>query len=417
MHICILSPFNAAENPRIAKEAAALLDAGYRVTVVCGSYAGWSQRFAADALPQACSIKEVRYGPAAAPGDRLVQLGRRFGGRMLVAAGAPLAQAAVLANSDATPGLRSAALQTEADLFVAHYVAALPAAADAARAHNALYAFDAEDFHTGEIPDTPARARERGIVRSIERALLPGCAHVTAASPGIAAAYATEYGLRDPTVVLNVFPRSNAPGAPTPKGEARPGPSLYWFSQTIGPNRGLECAVEALALAQSRPHLYLRGTPSAGYLDILRGLAASAGVGDRLHFLEPAHPRDMEKLAARHDLGLVCETGYTHNRRIALTNKQFSYLLAGIPAIMSDVAAHHAFARDAEGAATLYETGRAGSLAARIDDILQHPDRLAAMRLRAYQLGQERFNWEVEQSKLIACVRETLAGAAAHAKT
>ena len=30
--------------------------------------------------------------------------------------------------------------------------------------------------------------------------------------------------------------------------------------------------------------------------------------------------------------------------------------------------------------------------------------------LRAYQLGQERFNWEVEQSKLIARVRETLAG-------
>lgn len=409
MHVCILSPFNAAENPRVVKEAAALLEAGYRVTVICGSYAGWSERFAADALPQGCMIRQVRYGPAAAPADRLVQLGRRFGGRMLVAAGAPLPQAAVLANSDATPGLRSAALQTEADLFVAHYVAALPAAADAARAQNALYAFDAEDFHTGEVPDTPARAVEKGIVRSIERALVPGCAHVTAASPGIAAAYAAEYGLCHPTVVLNVFPRSNAPSAPTPKGEVRPGPSLYWFSQTIGPNRGLECAVEALGLARSRPHLYLRGAPSAGYMDILRGMAAATGVEDQLHFLEPAHPRDMEKLAAQYDLGLVCETGYTHNRRIALTNKQFSYLLAGVPAIMSDVPAHQAFASDAEGAAMLYETGRAASLAAQIDDVLQNPDRLAAMRLRAYQLGQERFNWEVEQSKLIARVRQTLA--------
>jgi hypothetical protein len=117
----------------------------------------------------------------------------------------------------------------------------------------------------------------------------------------------------------------------------------------------------------------------------------------------------MEKLAAQYDLGLVCETEYTHNRRIALTNKQFSYLLAGVPAIMSDVPAHQAFASDAEGAVMLYETGRAASLAAQIDDVLQNPDRLAAMRLRAYQLGQERFNWEVEQSKLIARVRQTLA--------
>ena len=51
MHVCILTPYNPAENPRVVKEAAALLGAGYRVTVVCGSYAGWSRQFAADALP------------------------------------------------------------------------------------------------------------------------------------------------------------------------------------------------------------------------------------------------------------------------------------------------------------------------------------------------------------------------------
>jgi glycosyltransferase involved in cell wall biosynthesis len=380
--------------------------------VVCGSYAGWSRQFAVDALPPGCAVKEVRYGPAASPADRLVQLGRRFGGRMLIAAGAPTTQAAILANSDATPGLRRAALRTGADLYVAHYTAALPAAADAARARNALYAFDAEDFHTGEIPDLAEYARERSIVRSIEKALLPGCAHVTAASPGIAEAYAAEYGLRQPTVVLNVFPRSNAPEAPTSKGNAEPGPSLYWFSQTIGPNRGLECAIQALGLAQTRPHLYLRGTPAAGYGASLRQLAGAAGVEDRLHVLEPAAPHQMERLAAQHDLGFVGETGYTFNRRIALTNKQFSYLLAGIPAILSDVPAHQAFARDADGAVTLYETGDAPSLATQLDGILAHPDRLAAMRVRAFQLGQERFNWQVEQAKLIACVEQTLRGAA-----
>lgn len=416
MHVCILTPYNPAENPRVVKEAAALLGAGYRVTVVCGSYAGWSRQFAADALPHGCAVREVRYGAAAPPADRLVQLGRRFGGRMLVAAGASTAQAAILANSDATPGLRRAALQTDADLYVAHYTAALPAAADAARARNALYAFDAEDYHLGEIPDAPERARERSIVRAIERTLLAGCAHLTAASPGIADAYAAEYGLPRPEVVLNVFPRGNAPEAPTAHGAAEPRPSVYWFSQTIGPNRGLECAVQALALARTRPHLHLRGTPAAGCLDSLRQLASAAGVGAHVHVLAPAPPHEMERLAARHDLGLVGETGYTHNRRIALTNKQFSYLLAGVPAVMSDVPAHRAFARDAEGAATLYKTGDAASLAAQLDEMLENPQRLAAMRLRAFQLGQERFNWEVEQGKFLARVQETLKSRTAQAE-
>lgn len=416
MHICILTPYNAAENPRVVKEAAALLDAGYRVTVVCGSYAGWSRQFATAALPQGCAVREVRYGPAAPRADRVVQLGRRFGGRMLVAAGASTAQTAILANSDATPGLRRAALQTDADLYVAHYTAALPAAVDAARKRNALYAFDAEDFHVGEIPDAPARAQERSIVRAIERALLPNCAHITAASPGIADAYAAEYSLPRPAVVLNVFPRSNAPEAPTARGAAEPGPSLYWFSQTIGPNRGLECAVQAIGLARTRQHLHLRGTPASGYMAELRRLAAAAGVADRVHVLEPAAPQEMERLAAQHDLGLAGETGYTHNRRIALTNKQFSYLLAGVPAIMSDVPAHRAFARDAEGAAVLYKTDNAASLAAQLDEILENPERLAAMRLRAFQFGQERFNWEVEQVKLLAVVRETLKSKAAQAE-
>jgi glycosyltransferase involved in cell wall biosynthesis len=140
-------------------------------------------------------------------------------------------------------------------------------------------------------------------------------------------------------------------------------------------------------------------------------VAAAASVEDRLHVLEPAAPHQMERLAAQHDLGFVGETGYTHNRRIALTNKQFSYLLAGVPAIMSNVPAHQAFARDADGAVTLYETGDAASLATQLDSILANSERLAAMRVRAFQLGQERFNWQVEQAKLIARVKQTLTGA------
>src|SRR5262249_3438816 len=133
--------------------------------------------------------------------------------------------------------LARAAGQSPADLYIAHYPGALPGAAMAARRHEGVYAFDAEDFHLGDHPDTPLFRREKQMVRAIESRYLPGCVYVSAASPGIAEAYADAYRIARPTVIFNVFPRSQGPSASTPAGSAIPGPSLYWFSQTIGPDR------------------------------------------------------------------------------------------------------------------------------------------------------------------------------------
>ena len=119
--------------------------------------------------------------------------------------------------------------------------------------------------------------------------------------------------------------RANIPDGPSPRSTTSPGPSLYWFSQTIGPDRGLECAVRAIALADCKPHLYLRGFVSHAYRQRLVALARAMGVENRLHLLPPAPLEQMERLAAVYDVGLVAETGATPNRRIALTNKLFTY--------------------------------------------------------------------------------------------
>jgi len=220
-------------------------------------------------------------------------------------------------------------------------------------------------------------------------------------------AYNEAYGIPLPTVVLNVFPLSQAPDAPTPKGTAMPGPSLYWFSQTIGPDRGLECAVRAITRAQSKPHLYLRGTPAAAYASLLRGLAEEQGCADRLHLLPPAMPQQMERLAVEYDVGLVGETGHTPNRRICLTNKQFTYLLAGLPVLFSDIPAHRQLANELGDAARLYAVDDADELAQQLDTILLSSVLLSKSRQLAWRFGQGRYNWEFEEKLLLACVDNT----------
>jgi glycosyltransferase involved in cell wall biosynthesis len=252
------------------------------------------------------------------------------------------------------------------------------------------------------------------MTRIIEKRYLPGCAYVSAASPGIASAYAQAYGIAVPTVVLNVFPLNQAPRMPSPYGVAKPGPSVYWFSQTIGPDRGIECAVHAISKSRARPHLYLRGTPATGFVEQLRVIAAEVGVSDHVHILPPSAPSEMERLAALFDIGLVGETGYTPNRKIALTNKLFSYLLAGIPAVLSSIPAHREIAQDLGPAARLYAVDDAECLAAALDHYLSDAKQLSAARVAAYELGQRKYNWEIEQHKLIAAVDSVFVDQCAH---
>ena len=400
-HICILTPGQIGSNPRVVKEADALHEAGFRMTVV-----------ATRTLDRVESRDQSLMARIPWQLER-IDLRSRHGWRMrrLPQIAARRAYEATqwraLAErsfSPFTPALVKAATRQPADLYIAHYPAALPAAAAAAQRHGASYAYDAEDFHLGDWPDSSCFATERKLVREIEAKYLPGCGYVTAASPGIADAYAEAYGMARPTVVLNVFPLGQGPGGTTPKGTAEPGPSVYWFSQTIGPDRGLECAVRAIGAARTRPHLYLRGTPAAGYSDQLAALTADVGAAGRVHLLPPAAPEEMERLAAAYDVGLVSETGYTASRRACLTNKLFSFLIAGVPPLMSDTPAQRAFGVQAGLLDQLYPIDDAEALAALIDSMLGSPERLAAARTQAYRLASERYNWGTEMAALVKVV-------------
>jgi glycosyltransferase involved in cell wall biosynthesis len=400
VRVCLITPGHLSTNPRLVKEADALTQAGHEVTVLAATYQAWGREtdraFAERPWRRA---SPVAFGPDAPAGLRILQVARQRAARAVFAAGARGPRIAAAAAHPATPDLAAAAAQIPADLYIAHYIAALPAAARAAQAHGAAYAFDAEDFHAGEAPD--GVAGDRPLIASVERAFLPGAAWVTAASPGIADAYVEAYGLARPTVLLNVFPRDEAPAGPTGGGSFEPGPSVYWFSQTLGPDRGLEAAIGAIGRARSRPHLVLRGQPARGYRAELERLAAQAGAADRLHVRPLAAPCDMARLAAEHDLGLAAETGRTRNRQIALTNKLFTYLLAGVPTLLSDIEAHRRIAAEMGGAARLYRVDDPETLAAAMDAYLLDPERLAKARAEAFLLGQTRYNWEVEKQTLL----------------
>jgi hypothetical protein len=384
------------------KEADALHAAGYDVTVIATKTMEIVEprdRALMQRIPWALQRVDL--------GSRLQWRARRVkqmaARGMLRATGS--ARFAGQAFSPYTGPLQEAALAMQADLYIAHYPAALPAAAVAAQRYDAQLAYDAEDFHVGQPPDEPAFDEERALLRLVEGQYLPRCSYVTAASPGIADALAETYAISRPQVILNLFPLDQAPPVPTVRGTAAPGPSIYWFSQTVGPNRGLECAIEAIGRAATKPHLYIRGTPTQNYPDELQSFAERFGAAERIHLLPPNSPDEMVRLAAQYDLGLCSEPGHTWNNRIALTNKLFTYMLAGVPPVMSDIPAQVSLAETAGLGDLIYRRGDPPALAALLDHLLGDADRLAGLRARVWKDGQRRWNWEAEAPALVDAVR------------
>ena len=397
--ICLVSPGHVASNPRLVKEANALHNAGFHVRVVAGDYMAAVRPLDETILSQA-PWSWVQVGL----GSRLSYLRRSLiqrGAKLLASAGwIPNLSVAVWAHSRMSDRLKQAAAAEPADLYIAHCLAALPAAAAAAQRHGARLGFDAEDFHIGELSQIPENAAEIAVRYAIERTLLPRCQHLTAASPGIADAYTKHYGVvMEP--IFNVFPLAEASASPASRmGE----PSLYWFSQTIGSDRGLESIVRAMGRIKSPVQLYLRGMPTAGYPEQLQQLAQKVGVGDRVHFLSSAPPAEMARLAACHDVGLSLEQNQPLNRSICLTNKIFVYLLAGLPILMSNTPAQQKFAAQLGEAAVLVDINDPEAIAMSLDALLSNPNRLEIARATARKLSQERYNWDVEQNRFLQVV-------------
>jgi glycosyltransferase involved in cell wall biosynthesis len=405
--ICLVTSGPIGSDPRLVKEAHALHQAGAQVRVVATNATALAHVHERDATVlrgAPWSFEAVPTGGAWARRRRALVRRAATVAWSLGWHGARVAQSAL---EPLIPAIARTAARQPADLYIAHNLPALTAAAWAARHHGARLGFDAEDFHSGQLrgDEQPAKA----IQQAIERRHLPQCMHRTAASPGIGRAYAGAYGIPDPVTVLNVFPRALAPAAPSPHGDRVHGPSIYWFSQTIGPGRGLEEALAAIALSRSRPHLVLQGSAEPAYRHQLEGIASGLGLAGHVHFEPPAPPDELPRIASRHDLGLASEPADTPNRDACLSNKLFTYLLGGVPVLASATTGQSALAAGHPDCIWALPLDDTRAWAARLDALLLVPAALANARAAAWQAAQSRLHWELECRAFLASVADALA--------
>ena len=282
---------------------------------------------------------------------------------------------------------------------------------------------DMEDWFSEDLLPEARRARPIRLLRELEKNLLCHGVHNTCTSEAMADALVEAYGCRRPTVIRNVFPLkerqamdgkwkdrpgmarwmpSNDPKAARPK-EAPV--SIHWFSQTVGPGRGLETLFQALDGLEGNWELHLRGNLK-GYEGWLERVC-STSVKEKMKVHGLVENEELLSRIAEHDIGFAGELGEPPSRNLTITNKFFQYLQAGLAVVASETTGQREAAKSAPRAVVLFASGDSLSLREKLRNFLTDNDGMNRARSSAWQAGLK-MSWGNESTRLLGSIGKVL---------
>jgi len=225
---------------------------------------------------------------------------------------------------------------------------------------------------------------EGRVVRRADRVVTVGAA--------IAALYWQRYGLDQLPLTIRNYPDHD-----TEFESVAPDLSGLVHIGNIGPNRGLELAIDALVDLPETDLTMVGSAADATYLETLQSRARERGVADRLHVRAPVPPADVVRtLAKTGAVSVVLIQATSKSYELAMPNKLFESLAAGLPVIVAPRSEMAAFVTEtAAGVVMTADTADAlvdAVRSARADD--------AALRDQA-QLASSKVRWSVEREALV----------------
>lgn len=391
-------------NPRLVKEADALEEVGYQVTVIYQYRNDWATKLDQKLLAQkkwkTISVggdpitKKITYLKTRIIfkiSQKLVKLlGFKFG----------LAETAI---GRCTPLLIKKAQSINADLYIGHNLAALPAAVLAAKKNHAKCGFDAEDFHRNESSDDKSNP-DVLLKTYIEDKYIKQLDYFSTASPLISLAYQEIYPFLDPITLLNVFPTQ----AINPRKKAREKSlKLFWFSQTIGLKRGLEQVINTMgALKEYSIELHLLGDIDIETQTHFSLITQRYGLKSNMIFYYlPILPDEIFSFASQFDIGLATEISIPKNRDICLTNKIFTYIQSGLAILASTTTAQQMLMSSYPNMGLVYENKH---LSNKILEYINSAPLLELHQNNACKYAMKALNWEIEKEKLLSTIKEVI---------
>lgn len=409
MKIVLITSGQPCLNPRIVKEADALVEAGYEVTLI---YQYWNDWATALDIPLLASKKwgVIRVGGSPKK-HRFLYLATRFFNKTANVISRKFGfeyNIGELAIGRTTLLLSEEARQIKASLYIAHNLAALPAAVYAAKKNGSKCGFDAEDLHRFEMSNSEV-SRDFKLKKFIEEKYYPRTDYRTTSSIQIANQYKELFPKLTFAVILNVFARNLTTNQRILNNSGAI--KLIWFSQNIGLSRGLQDVLAALKILEKHEiEFHVLGYLSKEINIELEQLIKTLNFSQppKIFFYPPIAPDALYNFASQFDIGLATEPAFSKNNDSALSNKIFTYIQSGLSLIVSDTTAQKQLLEEYPDMGMIYKKSNPDSLAKVLQTYIDDRALLLKHQQRASQYAEKILNWEVEKQKFLSIVKKTL---------
>jgi glycosyltransferase involved in cell wall biosynthesis len=258
------------------------------------------------------------------------------------------------------------------DVFLLGVATRAKARAERAGRHVSVV-YDAHEY----VPGLPIDSRRRDAYTDLENEYVRRVDAIITVSEGLATLLHERFGIR-PAVVMNapdmektieVEPVRNVAGVPK-------GSPLIIYVGGIAPHRGADVLIEAMGYLDSDVHLVFVSNSTTGYVADLVARGEILGLGDRLHVVPYVAPEAVVGYIRSADVSVVPLSREFMNYEIALPNKLFQSIQAGVPVVVSDnpemerfVTRHHV--------GEVFTSGDVVALAKAVNTILESPERYA----------------------------------------
>lgn len=294
--------------------------------------------------------------------------------------------------------LHEVAQTVDADVWLANDWNVLPIAARMAKEKGGSYVYDSHEFAAEEYAEKwKWRLWNKPLICALERRFIRNASVVSAVSAGIAQRLDAMYRLPRASMVIRNTPLyQSSRFRPTGKRIR----VLYHGIVVIG--RGLEAAIDSVALWRPEFDLTIRGPDNPGYSNELRQRIRNAGLQDRVRLAPPVPMTALVTEAADFDIGFFALPGHSRHNEFALPNKFFEYVMAGLALCVSDL----------PEMAGLVHQYQLGVLIPRLDPqlIAKAINELDRERIDGYKrnalAAAEQLCWERESARMVAAYRQ-----------
>jgi glycosyltransferase involved in cell wall biosynthesis len=408
--IALISGSSLCHNPRVVKAATTLAHAGYDVHVL-GAWLDADLKARDQAMIRQAPFRFEPVYDVTLPGlhrtaTHILRRARRKAANTVY--GLTGRQSRDQLGYGIGPMLaRARAL--DADLYIAHSEPALYVAWRLLRGGRRA-GVDMEDWFSEDLLPEARRRRPLRLLRFLERELLVHGVYASCPSRVLSEALAKEYGGKPPIVLYNCFPWTDRDAIDGRHKDRRDTSvaSICWYSQTLGPGRGIEDLVDALPLLKCDAEIHLRGHAAPGMVDWIRGRVPQRWQ-QRVFFHPLVANEELLSRIAEHDVGFAGEMPYCRSRDLTVTNKILHYLLGGLAVVASDTTGQREVAMQAKDAVAVYQSGNPAALAHALDGLLASHALLAHAKSTALQIARNCLCWEGQERTLLAAIAATLA--------